>query len=107
MINNENKHTLIQQKKKAQRCCLNLECENEQLNLLIDNLNQISLDREEKISTRGTSSLFYNQFQDILLDKSTVTDKLEVAKNKKNYLEQTIQSLKEQIKQIDNHLKNK
>jgi hypothetical protein len=95
---------LEEAKKKAMSHCLNLECKNEQLQILIEKLSTISGQRLNLLyksqGIKGSSSSFG-------LRKSSISDELKFAEESKNIIAVEIRNAKYKLKFIEKLLNNK
>ena len=80
---------------------MNLECENEQLKVLIDKLNNLASKRENLLPGNNGQKL---DETDQLFNKSNLSEELKIARENSKKLEKTISHLKNKISTIDQEL---
>ncbi|MDD3013563.1 MAG: hypothetical protein PHC34_07665 [Candidatus Gastranaerophilales bacterium] len=98
------KDDLIRERKKTVTNCLNLECKNEQLKILIDRLYKLANKRENLLLKNGNQKQLTREFDQFLFNKSSITDELEIARVNSEKLEKAISRLKFKISTIDEEL---
>lgn len=90
---------LIAEKRKIEAHCLNLECKNEQLKILIEKLNGISSERENLfVRMNGVKK---NTRELKVYDESSLSNELKIAKESSLNLEKNINLLREEIEKIN------
>ena len=84
--------------------CLNLECQNEQLKMLIEKLDIISNQREDLLKKTRNVKVFSSEIDSLYLKSLRVEGELRNAKERSLELERTISILRERITKIDGRL---
>lgn len=102
---NKSKEELIVEKNKIIAHCINLECKNEQLKVLIDKLHLIANKREELIANNKNKN-FTNNFDYLKTNRSKILNELLEAKVNRDKLEKNISSLKSRIYKINEIISN-
>lgn len=92
---------LMMERKKTAVHCLNLECRNEQLKILIDKLHNLADQRAGLITNE---SKVYRDINYHYLDNGSILDELVSAKENNKKLEKSISELKKRILKIDEML---
>lgn len=103
--NNKSKNELINQRSKFVASCINLECQNEQLKVLIDKLHKMACERENLISGTTIRCLSF-EFDYLKNNKSRIVKELNHAQDNSSNLETRIKSLKSKIVQISEMISN-
>ena len=101
---NKNLDELISERRKTLTNCLNLECRNEQLKVLIEKLHKIASHRENLFFNFPDSHYVSEEVDNLNFDKSAIVDELQTAKKSSSNLEQVISELKDRIIKIDQML---
>jgi len=91
------------ERKKTVTNCLNLECKNEQLKVLIDRLNNLANKRESFLLDSGDSKQ-NSEVENQLFNTSSISDELKIAVENSEKLEKNISRLKNKISTIDKEL---
>jgi len=99
----KNKKDLMLERKKTVTNCLNLECKNEQLKVLIDRLNNLANKRESFLLDSGDSKQ-NSEVENQLFNTSSISDELKIAVENSEKLEKNISRLKNKISTIDKEL---
>ena len=98
------KKDLMLERKKTVSNCLNLECKNEQLKILIDRLYKLANKRENLLLQKDDQKLLSKEVDQLLFKKSNISEELEIARESSEKLERTISRLKNKISLIDEEL---
>jgi len=100
----ENLDKLIRERRKTAAHCLNLECKNEQLKILIDKLHNIA-DLRAGFIHKTTNPITPSKEADYpYFENSSILEELKSAKENSKSLENTISELKNRIFKIDETL---
>ena len=100
----KDKKDLLVERKKTVTNCLNLECQNEQLKILIDRLYKLANKRENLLLQKNDQKLLSREVDQLLFKKSNISEELEIATKNSEKLESTISRLKNKISLIDEEL---
>ncbi len=93
-------NNLIQERRKAVTNCLNLECQREQLQILIEKLSSISCKRiGNLLPPKSTKTFIFGK------NKTSITDEIQIAQKNKLKIETEINKAKQQLLKINNSIK--
>jgi conjugal transfer/entry exclusion protein len=98
---NTNLDQLIVERKKTITHCLNLECKNEQLKILIEKLNNLASLRAKIISKDLNFKESCRDITNPYMEDVSILDELQNAKENSQVIEDTISELKNKILKID------
>jgi len=103
-VSENNLEKLMLERRKILVHCVNLECKNEQLKILIEKLHKISEQREDLYLKIQDSKEVLGGADHLYLRKTSIAEELLNAKEKSRNLERTISYLKNVIVKIDGKL---
>jgi hypothetical protein len=92
---------LVEERKKNVKHCLDLECKNEQLKILIEKLNKLAGQRENLNKNNKNPRVFSEEIDQLYLKNSSILVELTKAKDTSIGLEKNISDLKSRIQKID------
>jgi len=103
---NENLHELIIERKKAMTHCLDLECRNAQLQILIEKLHRLTHQRENLCHYNTGPKVLPDVVNSMYLKNTSIEEELQIAKQSSRNLEESILDIKSRIISIDQLLKD-
>lgn len=103
----ENLDKLIMDKKRAITSCLNMQCRNEQLKVLIEKLNNLANQREHIFNKTKGSKLDAALMSDLYNTNFSIEEELKKAKENSKNLEDSILQLKSKIQKINESISQK